>query len=586
MDHKDIEKLYTDYARDVYRYSVFKLRNTENAEDVTSETFLRLMKKESMKDISNQKVWIISTARNVIYEQYRKLKKEEPLNDTEGFEPVDHLEQVENKAIDSETIEMIKEKLDLLGEETREIIILKVWEDMQFDEIAKIVDEKESTVKLRYYRGLEKLKVLVGEKQQGKKMYALSLPLLVLGIAEIAKQNILTTAAFGSIAKGLGLIINTTNMGVTSTLTTGGLKSFLATTTGKLVAGGITAAIVVTCVVGVVIINNNSSTNPEVPNNSDDQPTVTCAKQNYTNSDYAGISFEYDDCEWAFKETKTTSDGAGTIPPVNSYRIEMISKVDNASKLELFIQPNLVTGFGGFCISKPNVKLTDDILRIEDSIGTYIYDGTTNQHPTLKCLASYLGMLTNTLNTNIDSAPYRIVLNTFTNPTLYGLVEVKLYTTNQEVIAKADAFVQAIKLDEGPAPIVLTQSCKNQVVGLEVSFPADWKCTQYTGSPSQQYITISKGEVSISFGQIARGTGCGPQTEALGCTNESLFKNENTSVTIIRQPGVGIVDIVGSSKLGDSINGQISIRMGNARITELPYKEEVLKILAGLKKYQ
>ncbi|MCA9386893.1 RNA polymerase subunit sigma-70, partial [Candidatus Dojkabacteria bacterium] len=54
-----------------------------------------------------------------------------------------------------------REKINELDEQTSEIILLKVWEEMTFLEISEIVDMKEDAVKKRYYRGINVLHTLL-----------------------------------------------------------------------------------------------------------------------------------------------------------------------------------------------------------------------------------------------------------------------------------------------------------------------------------------------------------------------------------------------------------------------------------------
>jgi RNA polymerase sigma-70 factor (ECF subfamily) len=178
-----LENLYNDYLTDVYRYSMFRLHNREEAEDVTSETFVRVSENLN-QDIDNWRLWLIGIARNVIREKYRKDSKSDPLGD-EVIDIKEDDSDVAQVELDSETVEMIKQKLDELDDDTREVIILKIWEEMNFEQIAQIMETKETTVKLRYYRGLEKIKLAMGERKNSKKLYAFTLPILVLAIGQI-----------------------------------------------------------------------------------------------------------------------------------------------------------------------------------------------------------------------------------------------------------------------------------------------------------------------------------------------------------------------------------------------------------------
>ncbi len=70
-------------------------------------------------------------------------------------------EELENIVFKAENVELLRSKLEELDEDTSEIIVLKVWEDMTFKEISDIVDLKEDAVKKRFYRGINTLQKLV-----------------------------------------------------------------------------------------------------------------------------------------------------------------------------------------------------------------------------------------------------------------------------------------------------------------------------------------------------------------------------------------------------------------------------------------
>jgi RNA polymerase sigma factor (sigma-70 family) len=267
----EIAELFKLYGNDVFRYSMFKLRNREDSQDVTSETFLRYMQQNNIEEIKDNKVWLIGIARNVIYEKFRQLKKDSAVVINEDNEEVVGLNpqasDSEDEALTEELIELIKTELDKLDEGVREILILKIWEDLQFNQIASVVHENESTVKLRYYRGLEKLKIALGERKKVKsnKLYSTSIPLLILGIGEIGKssQFILNTTLITNIANTLGvganLLLNTATM---NSIISG--KGILSLLTSKVAIGSAVVITAAGAVGTIAVINNDDSPNETV----------------------------------------------------------------------------------------------------------------------------------------------------------------------------------------------------------------------------------------------------------------------------------------------------------------------------------
>ena len=59
--------------------------------------------------------------------------------------------------------------VERLPDQQKEVVILKIWGELTFDEIARTLDESLNTVASRYRYALQKLKNLVPEEMEGKK---------------------------------------------------------------------------------------------------------------------------------------------------------------------------------------------------------------------------------------------------------------------------------------------------------------------------------------------------------------------------------------------------------------------------------
>lgn len=256
----NIQNVYDLYVKDVYRYSFYKLGNKDEAEDVTSETFLRILQKGRLNEIENIKAWIITIARNVIYERYREKKKFSASDSSdEVINIVDEDTDLEKTTLDNAVIEEIKSKLNELDEEVREIIILKIWEGLKFNEIAEVIGVKESTVKLKYYRGLEKIKLMLGE-DKSKRYYAIAVPTIVLAIKSISGTSALLPSKTFMANLASNLSINSATMFT--------IPSLLATPAAK-------AAIAITAVLGVTGTGLFIATQPKEPEENTDNTYVS-----------------------------------------------------------------------------------------------------------------------------------------------------------------------------------------------------------------------------------------------------------------------------------------------------------------------
>ena len=81
-----IEKLYTAYRDDVYRYLVSLTHDAARAEDLLSETFLQALQSiDRFEARSGEKTWLFGIARNIWLESLRKRRDTVSLDDPEAM---------------------------------------------------------------------------------------------------------------------------------------------------------------------------------------------------------------------------------------------------------------------------------------------------------------------------------------------------------------------------------------------------------------------------------------------------------------------------------------------------------------------
>jgi RNA polymerase sigma-70 factor (ECF subfamily) len=136
------------------------LRNEEDAQDVVQEAYLRAFKSFSGFHGSNGRAWLLTIVRNT---SYTLLKKNRAVDLTTTFDEEIHTaghESVSPATIleHSENAELIKEAMDELPVEFREILALRHQESLSYKEIADIMQIPPGTVMSRLARARGKLK--------------------------------------------------------------------------------------------------------------------------------------------------------------------------------------------------------------------------------------------------------------------------------------------------------------------------------------------------------------------------------------------------------------------------------------------
>lgn len=151
---KELKQFYKDNRQGLYTYALSLTRNHESAEDVVHSVFLKILQKEQIP--SNIKPYIFRCIRNQSMDIWRDVKK----NDDLIFE----IYSEENSPLDKEITERLGTELKKLNSDERETIILKIYDNMTFKEIAHIRDASINTVTSWYRRGLKKLKSLIKDE--------------------------------------------------------------------------------------------------------------------------------------------------------------------------------------------------------------------------------------------------------------------------------------------------------------------------------------------------------------------------------------------------------------------------------------
>lgn len=149
-------ELYNLYIRKIYGFVYFKTHHKQIAEDLTGEIFLKAL--ENFKKFNLEKgrfsSWIYRIARNTIIDYYRTRKFEYNISDAWDLSAKDDINlDAENK----EKIDKVRNFLRQMTSEQRDIIILRVWNDLSYREISEIMNKTEANCKMIFSRALGKM---------------------------------------------------------------------------------------------------------------------------------------------------------------------------------------------------------------------------------------------------------------------------------------------------------------------------------------------------------------------------------------------------------------------------------------------
>lgn len=151
----DKEKIYQEYHGRVYGYILSKVNNPQDAEDITSEVFLKVYNKLDTFDEEKASLstWIYTIARNKLTDFYRTRKVFEEVSENET-----DAASVEDEVCDAETLETLADALETLDERERDIILLRFYSGKTLKDIALQMGISYAYVKILQNKALDKLK--------------------------------------------------------------------------------------------------------------------------------------------------------------------------------------------------------------------------------------------------------------------------------------------------------------------------------------------------------------------------------------------------------------------------------------------
>jgi RNA polymerase sigma-70 factor (ECF subfamily) len=157
MNRKQFAEVYDQYASRIYQFIYYKTYHKETAEDLTSSTFLRAFEKLHLFNPEKGSIgaWIYQIARNLVTDHYRAKKKTVDIDDVWDLAGE---QNVELDAENREQLEELREVLQKLPAEHRDILILRIWQELSYKDIAHIVGKSEGACKMMFSRIIAKLR--------------------------------------------------------------------------------------------------------------------------------------------------------------------------------------------------------------------------------------------------------------------------------------------------------------------------------------------------------------------------------------------------------------------------------------------
>lgn len=156
-DNSAFGQLYDKYIKKIYDFIYYKTHHKQTAEDLTSDTFFKALSKINSFDATKGtfQAWLYQIARNTVIDHYRSSKEFINIDDAWDIEvnvsSAAHLDQ-------QATLTEVKKYISKLSSEQRDIVIMRIWGEMSYQEIAQVLGKTEAACKMSFSRTISKIR--------------------------------------------------------------------------------------------------------------------------------------------------------------------------------------------------------------------------------------------------------------------------------------------------------------------------------------------------------------------------------------------------------------------------------------------
>ena len=169
---KALEEIYRRYYKKIHAYVSRNFFRKEHAEDIAQETFLRVYRgRKNYQPTAKFSVWLYRIARNLCIDESRRYWNRNVARETESTinedqqSPIDMLADrevsVRQKMDEERDLQTIKDAIDRLSPEQKEVIVLNKFQGLSYQEIGEIIGSNTESVKQKAYRAHIKLREML-----------------------------------------------------------------------------------------------------------------------------------------------------------------------------------------------------------------------------------------------------------------------------------------------------------------------------------------------------------------------------------------------------------------------------------------
>ncbi|HEY4518032.1 MAG TPA: sigma-70 family RNA polymerase sigma factor [Candidatus Paceibacterota bacterium] len=155
---KEFGEAYEQYSDALFKFIAMRIKDRERAKDMLQDCFTRTWQAiVDGKEVENMRAFLYKVARNLVIDEYRSHKSVslDEMTEETGYEVASR--SGDNPSIGAE-VGKIREALEKLPEEYREVVSMRYIDELMPVEISEILGESANAISVRINRGVVMLR--------------------------------------------------------------------------------------------------------------------------------------------------------------------------------------------------------------------------------------------------------------------------------------------------------------------------------------------------------------------------------------------------------------------------------------------
>jgi RNA polymerase sigma-70 factor (ECF subfamily) len=150
--------LYEKYADVVYAFVYWKVQHRETAEDITSRTFMKALKSIRSLEAADGafRPWVYTIARNTVVDHWRTRHEHADIDDVWDLAGNEDIPRDADARLRLAGVQKYLHQLDAVQ---RDVVLLRVWGDLSYEEIGRIIGKRPDNCKVIFSRAVRKMRI-------------------------------------------------------------------------------------------------------------------------------------------------------------------------------------------------------------------------------------------------------------------------------------------------------------------------------------------------------------------------------------------------------------------------------------------